>query len=71
MLIYVTDPAKWVLSRSLANDYKENIFSNKFIWIQLCGIFQKCPNCLFELQMSFSPRKTSYFSKFVESYFRG
>ena len=31
-----------------------NIFSIYFILIQLCGIFQKCTNCLFELQMPFS-----------------
>ena len=31
-----------------------NIFSIYFILIQLCGIFQKFTNCLFELQMPFS-----------------
>ena len=31
-----------------------NIFSIYFFLIQLCGIFQKCTNCLFELQMPFS-----------------
>ena len=30
------------------------MFSIYFILIQLCGIFQKCSNCLFELQMPFS-----------------
>ena len=48
-----------------------NIFSIYFILIQLCGIFQKCTNCLFELQMPFSQNDAiSYFSEFVDSYFR-
>ena len=54
------DPAKLVLSRTLAIHYKENMFSIYFILIQLCGIFQKCTNCLFELQMPFLKKKRNF-----------
>ena len=59
--VFICDPI-WQnesLSRTLPNDNWENgvemnSFSIYFILIQLCGIFQKCTNCLFELQMPFS-----------------
>ena len=40
--------------RLCKNGGGNDFFSIYFILIKLCGIFQKCTNCLSELQMPFS-----------------
>ena len=42
----------------LKNGVGMNIYFIYFISIQLCDIFQKCTNCLFEFQMHFSQNNT-------------
>ena len=63
MLIYVTRSGEMSLKshfgKQLLRKWSRNEkFSIQFILIQLCGIFQKCTNCLFELQMHFHKRVT-------------
>ena len=78
MLIYVTRAGnmsfKSHFGKRLLRKWSEmNSFSIYFILIQFCVFIQNCTNCLFELQMLFSQNdatQTSYFSGFVDSYFR-
>ena len=64
-------PAKWVLSRTLANDYNKKFYSvyfNTIVWY-----FPKVHKLPFWTSNAILKKKqfqTLYFSEFVESYFQ-